>query len=316
MLCILSPYKNIFFHLAAEEYLLKSREEDFVLIWHSEKAVVIGKHQNAMAEINYTFVRENNIPVARRLSGGGTVYHGPGNLNFTFITTAEKGKMVDFGRYLAPVKEFLNTMDIQVETGKKNDLLIHGLKISGNAEHVFKNRVLHHGTLLYDADLNVLGESIRVVPDKYIDNAVQSNRANVVNIRPFLKDDLSTDAFAERLFKFLLQKFESAEEYEFTPEDNKNINKLCEEKYITWEWNFGYSPSFGMRKEFSIGNEKGLLKLRVVKGYIEQLEIIGSKHLQDMADQLKNCRYRYEDISEKLRLSKSKKSSSILELLF
>ena len=170
--------------------------------------------------------------------------------------------------------------------------------------------------MLYDADLNILGESIRVVPGKYIDKAVQSNRANVVNIKSFIKTDLSTEEFAARLFEFLVEKFISAEKYELTSKDMVDINRLCEEKYITWEWNFGYSPTFGMKKEFSFGEEKGILKLRVVKGYIQELDISGSRQLQEIAEQLKNCRYRYEDINEKLSLSKHKKSSSILELLF
>ena len=316
MLCILSSHTNIFFHLAAEEYLLKRRKEDFIMIWQSEKAVVVGKHQNAMAEINYSFIRENNIPVARRLSGGGTVFHGPGNLNFTFIMSAEKGRLVDFRKYLSPIIEFLDTLNIQAEYGTKNDLLINGLKISGNAEHVFKNRVLHHGTLLYDADLGLLNESILVNPGKYTDKAVQSNRSRVTNIKPFLKSDLSAHEFMNELFNYLLQQFEATRRYEFAEEDEIMINNLCKEKYTTWDWNFGYSPAFEMKKEFGFRNMQGTINLRVVKGRIEELEVRGSDQLQFLADRLKNCRYRYEDIKEVLKDLGHKESSPMLELLF
>lgn len=318
MKCILSSYSDIFFHLAAEEYLLKHQDEDIVMIWQSEKAVVVGKHQNTMNEINYSFIREKNIPVARRLSGGGTVYHGPGNLNFTFIMNGEKGKLVDFKRYVSLIREFLHEKGILADIGTKNDLLVNGLKISGNAEHVFKTRVLHHGTLLYNADLDILNETIKVVPGKYIDKAVQSNRSRVANVQSFMKHDLSVETFAQELFDFLLKKFNVAKSYSFDPAELEAITKLRNEKYSTWEWNFGYSPSFEMKREFNLGQdeEKGILVLHVVKGYVDYLEIIGNSRLQQLQNILKGCRYRYEDVKRKLNILNDKESSSILDLLF
>lgn len=150
-LCINQPNSDPYFNLAAEEYFLKNFQEDFFMLWRSWPSVVVGKHQNALAEINHEFVRLHQIPVARRLSGGGTVFHDPGNVNFTFIRNVANISEVNFKIFTIPVIEALKKLGVEAYTTGRNDLLIDGKKISGNAEHVHRNRVLHHGTLLFDS---------------------------------------------------------------------------------------------------------------------------------------------------------------------
>ncbi len=152
------------------------------MLWQNLPSIILGKHQNTLAEINYSFVKENNIPVVRRISGGGTVFHDLGNLNFTFISSGEKEKLVNFRKFTQPIIEVLNHMGIPACFEGKNDLRVNGLKISGNAEHVYRNKVLHHGTLLFSADLNYLNQAIKSVPERFKDKAVQSVRSKVANI--------------------------------------------------------------------------------------------------------------------------------------
>ena len=146
----LCPY----FHLAAEAFFLQQTDENILLIWQSESAVVSGKHQNICAEINYKFCKENNILPARRLSGGGTVFHDMGNINFTFIKNieTEMDKAVNYKQFLEPIRKTLFSLGIETTYSYRDDLLLDGKKISGNAQHIFqqKKRDLHHGTLLYD----------------------------------------------------------------------------------------------------------------------------------------------------------------------
>ena len=156
------------------------------MLWQSEDSVVVGKHQNAMAEINYRFLQREGVPVARRLSGGGTVFHGDGNVNFTYLINGEKGKLIDFRRFVSPVVDYLATLGIPAEIGTRNDILVEGLKVSGNAEHVYRSRVLHHGTLLFGANLERPNMAIQVVPGRFTDRAVQSNRSKVTNISNYL----------------------------------------------------------------------------------------------------------------------------------
>jgi lipoate-protein ligase A len=156
MFCIITESDDPSFNLAVEELLLKNRNNEYLILGINKPSVIIGKHQSAHREINTRFVTENNIPVIRRISGGGTVFHDKGNLNFTFIRQSEAGKQIDFRKYTKPVIDFLYSLGVEAKFEGKNDLKTDGLKISGNAEHVHRNRVLHHGTLLFSTSLEII----------------------------------------------------------------------------------------------------------------------------------------------------------------
>ena len=156
MICIADHRTDPYFNLAAEEYLLKSKNEDYFMLWRNEPSIVVGKHQNALAEIDLLYAREKGFKVARRISGGGTVFHDLGNLNFSFISNGEEGKLINYRKYATPIVEVLGMLGIEATFSKRDDILIEGMKISGNASHVYKQRVLHHGTLLFSSDLSDL----------------------------------------------------------------------------------------------------------------------------------------------------------------
>jgi lipoate-protein ligase A len=272
MLCIRSKNSNPFFNLAAEEYLLKHCESDVFMLWHSSDSVVVGKHQNTLAEVNYRFLKENNIQVARRLTGGGTVFHGRGNVNFSFIRQGETGKLVDFSRFMQPIIDFLNTLGIEAIQGPKNEILVNGKKVSGNAEHVYKNRVLHHGTLLYNADLELLRESIRFFPGKYIDKAVQSNRSNVLNLGSLISPIMSLEAFDDALMGYILSKY-NGRICRLNESEEEAIHDLVNSKYNTWEWIYGWSPDYELHNVCQAGNDKIGIHLKVHRGIIVECSI-------------------------------------------
>jgi len=299
MLCISLRNTDPFFCLAAEEYLLKNFDDDIFMLWQSENTVVVGKHQNLMAEINYRFVRENNIKVARRISGGGTVFHDSGNVNFSYFKNVKSPAEISFGQFTAPVVETLAKLGITATTSGRNDLLIDGLKISGNAEHVYKNRVLHHGTLLFNSDLENLGQAIKVIPGKYESKAVQSNRSPVANISQFLKISMKTEEFVQFLLKVQLDKPENST-YDLTETDIQNIEKLSGEKFQTWEWNFGYSPKYTFKNEVEIEGEKLKIEMFVEKGRIEKCtisgEYFGDKTAEALSSKLTGEKHSFEEI--------------------
>jgi lipoate-protein ligase A len=249
--------------------------------------VVVGKHQNALAEINYRFVREHGINVARRISGGGTVFHDQGNVNFAFIKNVKSPAEISFKQFTAPVVETLAKLGIEATTSGRNDLLVEGLKISGNAEHVYKNRVLHHGTLLFDSDLKNLGQAIKVTPGKYESKAVQSNRSPVANISQFLPTPMTTGEFIQFLLDVQLEN-QANKMYSFTENDSSATQKLANEKFRTWEWNFGYSPKYTFRNEVEIGGKKLKINLQVEHGIIVQAEIVGNYFRQNQANSIQN----------------------------
>ena len=285
MLCINLKNNNPFYCLATEEYLLKNFDDDIFMLWKSDKTVVVGKHQNALGEVNYRYVRENDITVARRISGGGTVYHDAGNVNFAFIKNVKSPAEISFKQFTEPVVEALAQLGIEATTSGRNDLLIEGLKISGNAEHVFKNRVLHHGTLLFNSDLENLGNSIKVIPGKYTSKAVQSNRSKVANIAPFLKKDLDIEEFIDFLIGVQLKK-EGAESYTISADEEKAINKLADEKFTTWEWRWGYSPKYTFTNKVEIDGRTLEIFLKIKKGRIVNANLHGNYFVEPYATEL------------------------------
>ncbi len=301
MLCIHLKNTNPFFCLAAEEYLLKNFTDDIFMLWQSEKTVVVGKHQNLLGEINYPFVRENNIKVARRISGGGTVFHDSGNVNFSFIKSVKSPAEISFKMFTAPVVEALAKLGVTATTSGRNDLLIEGLKISGNAEHVFKNRVLHHGTLLFNSDLKNLGQAIKVIPGKYESKAVQSNRSPVANISSFLKGKLTVEEFMQFLLGVQLEKPDNVY-YDLNETDIQKIELLVEEKFKTWEWNFGYSPKYTFKNEIEIGGKILKIGMNVQKGIIVEIKIEGDyfseEESENLSSLIQNKRHFPEDVQQ------------------
>lgn len=319
--CINQTSTDPYFNLATEEYFLKNFQEDFFMLWRSKPSVVVGKHQNALAEINHQFVRENQIPVARRLSGGGTVFHDPGNVNFTFIRNVANISEVNFKVFTIPVIEALKKLGVEAYTTGRNDLLIEDKKISGNAEHVHRNRVLHHGTLLFDSHLEALKGALKVDLSKFEDKAVQSNRSEVTNISNYLPSPISVEEFTDFLFGEISQNYPEFEVYQPTPDDFKAIEKLSIEKYQTWDWIFGYSPRYRFNNTLETANGRIQISLLVEKGLIVEADISGAilpEIRHEISSRLQNCRHDYSSIESALQLSNKSDlvSKKLLKSLF
>lgn len=275
MLCITRQETDPYFNLAAEEYVLKNFVRDCFMLWRNEPSIIVGKHQNTLAEINTDYVKENEIKVVRRLSGGGAVFHDLGNLNFTFIASGEHHQLVDFRKFTRPILDVLQKLDIEAKFEGRNDLTIDGRKFSGNAEHVYKSRVLHHGTLLFSSQITDLSNALKVDPSKFQDKAVKSVRSRVTNISEHLKAPLTVLEFRDLIMQHILDSTPDAEIYTFTDQDIEAIAKLRDEKYISWEWNFGYSPKYNFQKVVKTNGGKLDISLEVVNGIIEKAKFYG-----------------------------------------
>lgn len=227
------------FNLALEEYVFEKmpRDREYFLTWRNDNAIIVGRHQNTAAEINEEFVKEKNIKVVRRLSGGGAVYHDLGNLNFTFIVDAQPDQKVDLRKFCQPIADTLCTLGANATVDGRNDILIDGMKVSGNAQYVRRGRVMHHGTILFDSDMSILGQALRPDPAKAQAKGVKSVRSRVTNVRPCLDQDMTLEEFRTALANALMTG--GFEKYELTDRDIDAIEEIKSQRYATREWNYG-----------------------------------------------------------------------------
>ena len=263
-----SPYHN----LAVEEYLLQQTTDSVFMLWQNDNTIVIGRHQNTAAEINQEYVDNHRVNVVRRLTGGGAVFHDTGNLNFTFIQNVESGKKeIDFLKYLQPIVIALQSLGVPVAFSGRNDLVINGQKISGNAMTFFGNRVLEHGTLLFSSQMSDLANALKADPDKFIDKAVKSVRSRVTNISDHLPHPMTVLEFRDYLMDYIMKNNQLSGIQNLTKEEEAIVNRLMEEKYQTWEWNYGKSPEYSMNK-----------KIRTKGGTVQVIADIRDGHLRDL----------------------------------
>lgn len=322
MLCILRTETDPYFNLAAEEYVLREFTEDCFMLWRNAPSVIVGKHQNTLAEINYDYITKNQVKVVRRISGGGTVFHDLGNINFTFVMNGEPGQLVDFRKFTQPIIDVLATLKIEAKFEGRNDLTIGEKKFSGNAEHVYKNRVLHHGTLLYEAKIADLTAALNVDPDKFHDKAIKSVRSRVTNISEHLPEPLAIHDFIALVMKYVTGMYPDALLYEFSELDRKGISELVRTKYSTWDWNFGYSPKYNFKKSIRTNSGKVEFNFDVQNGIIKQTAIYGDffshANIQELEQALTDIPHREDEVLQalgKFEIEKYFKNITIEELI-
>lgn len=302
---IINKSTDPYFNLALDEYAMKHIEcdEDFFFLWQNDNAIIIGNNQSALAEINEPFVKEKNIKVARRVSGGGAVYHDLGNLNFTIITNVKDPKDVNYRKYSEPIIKALASMGVNAEISGRNDIGINGLKVSGQAQSLYKGRLMHHGTLLYDVNLEVLVEALNVDPDKIVSKGIKSIRSRVTNIKEHMPKDEGIHVFWDKLQYFLSNEGKD-EEIKLTEKDIEAVNKLADEKFRTWEWIYGKSPKHDLKNEKRFSGGKVIIHLDIEDNIIKDIQFLGDflslKDVKDVEQALIGTKYQFEDVNNVL----------------
>ncbi|MCL2488097.1 MAG: lipoate--protein ligase [Oscillospiraceae bacterium] len=262
------------FNLAAEEYLLDHFPGNVFMLWRNQRSVIVGKNQNTAGEVDARFVSANNIPVIRRLTGGGAVFHDLGNINYTCIEREDGGHFSDYAHFTADLIDFLATLGVKAELSGRNDLLVAGKKICGNAQCVRNGRVMHHGCILYSADLSGLARALRAKKEKFAGKGIQSVSSRVTNIIDHMADRMDAAGFMDAFGRFVAERHGYAA-YPFSADDIDRIGRLAKEKYATWAWNYGHSPdyNFSDSQKFDFGLVE--IYLSISGGMIRSAKIAG-----------------------------------------
>jgi lipoate-protein ligase A len=315
-------------NLALEEYAVRHLDvsHDYCLLYINQPCIVLGRHQNAFEEINYPYVLQNGIPVYRRISGGGTVFHDPGNLSFSFITRYDKKKFNNYVYFNRPIIDALNAFNIPAEMNGRNDIMIGEKKVSGNAQFTSLNRMLSHGTLLFNAKLKILSEALKSPPYQVTSRAIKSVRSQVTNISEYLDNSFDINRFTNLIKEFIFGQGNPIPVYSFSKPEWDEIRNLAETKYRTWEWNLGESPAFSLERQAQIGNKDLALQLEVEKGKIVGINLQGSQltngQIKDLNETLNGTPFSTEEIGVSLdRLDFSRwpvgiNGNVIIDLLF
>lgn len=295
-------------NLAIEEFILTELEldEPVLLFYINKPSIIIGRNQNTVEEIDTTYVDNNDVIVVRRLSGGGAVYHDEGNLNFSFITKDDGDSFHNFAKFTQPIVEALKRLGVNAKLEGRNDLLIDGYKVSGNAQFSTRGKMFSHGTLMLDLNLDHVAASLKPRKDKFESKGIKSVRSRVANISQFLDKKLTTEEFRDLLLLYIfdVDHVEDVKEYKLTEKDWQRIHEISKARYANWDWNYGKSPKFNLErsKRFPFGSLD--VRLDVEKGTIENIKIFGDffgiGDVEDIETKLTGVAYKRETLEEAL----------------
>lgn len=304
---IVNNSHNPAYNVALEAYAFREllAEDELFILWINEPTIVIGKHQNAIEEINKTYTDEHGIHVVRRLSGGGAVYHDLNNLNYTIISNKSQEGAFDFKTFSQPVIETLADLGVTATFTGRNDLEIDGKKFCGNAQAYYKGRMMHHGCLLFDVDMTVLGNALQVSKDKIESKGVKSVRARVTNILDELPEKMTVEAFSNQLLNKMKESYPDMTEYVFSDDDLKNIQALADQQFGTWDWTYGEAPEYTIKRSVRYPAGKITTYANVEKSVIKGMKLYGDffgiKDVADIEQALIGLRYEYQDVLAKLQ---------------
>lgn len=336
----LKKYKDLnpSFYFALEEWAMENSEFDgdsIVFLWTCEQSVMVGKFQNTYEEVNLEFIRDNNINIIRRNSGGGAIYVDRGTLQFSFVDKRGYANKIRFSEFLEPIKEVIEGYRIKTIENSRNDILIDidtnerylGVKsnkynenidvskynnyelkenkskernkdktkviksnkpkkVSGNAQYFKGKTLIHHGSILFDVDIENLMSSLNPPKEKYESKGYRSLRERIVNIRDVVEEslgrDISIDEFSDEIKKGILKYDKKNKDilgthntlYELREEDIKTILFL-EEKFKSWDWNYKENPDFSLSKKIKTDGGTVVSKLKVENGIIMDITIRG-----------------------------------------
>ncbi|HFH7913870.1 TPA: lipoate--protein ligase [Streptococcus agalactiae] len=295
------------YNVALEAYAFQKLTDidEIFILWINEPAIIIGRHQNTIQEINKEFIDKNGIHVVRRLSGGGAVYHDLNNLNYTIISNNTQEGAFDFQTFSKPVIDTLAKLGVKAEFTGRNDLEINGQKFAGNAQAYYKGRMMHHGCLLFDVDMSVLGQALKVSKDKIESKGIKSVRARVTNIVDHLSDKITVQEFSDAILAQMKEEYPEMDEYVLSDAELSEIQAMRDNQFATWGWTYGKAPEYTIERGVRYPAGKITTYANVENSTIKSVKIFGDffgvKPVDDIEKMLEGVRYDYKDVLAALK---------------
>lgn len=295
------------YNVALEAYAFQKLTDidEIFILWINEPAIIIGRHQNTIQEINKEFIDKNGIHVVRRLSGGGAVYHDLNNLNYTIISNNTQEGAFDFQTFSKPVIDTLAKLGVKAEFTGRNDLEINGQKFAGNAQAYYKGRMMHHGCLLFDVDMSVLGQALKVSKDKIESKGIKSVRARVTNIVDHLSDKITVQEFSDAILAQMKEEYPEMDEYVLSNAELSEIQAMRDNQFATWDWTYGKAPEYTIERGVRYPAGKITTYANVENSTIKSVKIFGDffgvKPVDDIEKMLEGVRYDYKDVLAALK---------------
>ena len=267
-----NPYEN----LALEEHVFENldRSKEYFMLWQNFNSIIVGKYQNTAEEINQAFVDEQGIRVARRLSGGGAVFHDEGNLNYTLIVDQKSNPDFNFSLFVIPVIEALRELGVEADFTGRNDLTIGGRKFSGSSQYSKGGRIMHHGCIMLNSNLDRVKDALRVKQAKIESKSIKSVRSRVTTINGHAPSPIPMALFKETLKRHVMSGRDEGTR-ELTDADREAITRLVRDKYGTWEWNYGRSPACSIRRDARCAGGLICAQMNVEHGRISDIRLSG-----------------------------------------
>ncbi len=287
------------FHFALEKYAMEELDvaKEYFMFWRTTPTLMTGRYQNTLREINMSFAKQHHINIVRRVTGGGTIYTDENGWQFSFIVKEPGQRRIEFATFTQPILDALSSIGVTAELSGRNDLVIGRRKFSGNAQYLRKNLVLHHGSLLFDTNLENLVRALSVDDEKIISKGIQSVRQRVTNIAEHISVPMTSLKFRNVMLSFLLRDMDT---YELTPQDIARVNEIKQAQFDSWDWNFGKDPAFNITREARFKGGKLTVQSFVDGGVITDIHFYGDFFAGDGLEQLQKrligCAYREDAI--------------------
>lgn len=295
-----NTHTNPYYNMAFDEYCLEMLkvDEPVFYLWQNRPAVIVGFNQEVNTEVNLDYLQKNDIALVRRVTGGGAVYHDLGNLNYTIVGRSEDLER-DYPEYAALMMKALQKLGVPATLSGRNDILVDGKKVSGFAKRVCKNRLMVHGTLMYNVDLDVLTKVLHPSATKLQSKGIASVRSRVTNLCDYLPNLSDIQQFSHRLEEVLSNHYADSE-YILSEEELNRVQQLTDEKFARWEWNYGRSPKATLTHSARLACGTVEVHLTLAENRISSCrfggDFLGNLPVTEVENSLKGVKYEYNSM--------------------